>query len=145
MLRLSDVGSALTLSFPAWVGLLSLALGVALVVYVFRGKAGAKAFGASVVALIFIGFSWYCFYSYTRFDEKGVVVRGAFGIESVTAWSDIAAVGIDRRGQGRGAALCLILTRVDGPEVLVTIGTLDDASRVRLLEYARQRVAGAQR
>jgi hypothetical protein len=145
MLRLSDVGSALTLHFPAWVGLLCLALGVALAVYIFRGKAGAKALGASVVALMLIGFSWYCFYSYTRFDDNGVVVRGAFGVESVTAWSDIAAVGIDRRGQGRGATLSLILTRTDGPEVLVTIGTLDDVSRVRLLEYARQRVGGTKR
>ena len=144
MLRLSEVGGVLTLHSPAWLGVLLVALGLLLGIYVFRGKARGKTFGVAIVALILIWFGWRSLYGYTRLDDTGVVERGAFGIESVTAWSDIAAVGIDGRKLGRGGVtLCLILSRADGPEVLIQIGALDAPSRVRLLEYVTQRVAAA--
>ena len=146
MLRLSEAGGPLILSAPAWIGLLILALGVALGVYVVRGKAKSKVFGAAVAALLMLWYGWSLLYGQTRFDETGVTVRGTFGTESVTAWSDVTAVGLEERAGGRGGqTMFLVLRPAQGPEVLVRLGGLEAASRVRLLEYASQRAATVKR
>ena len=144
MWKLSESAGQLTLQAPAWIGLLVLALGLALAVYVVRGKAKGKVFGAGMVALILIGFGWHLLYAKTRFDDAGVVVRGALGVEASAAWSEITAVSVQdlKRSKG-GTTLVLVLARESGPELQVQIGGLDFAPRARLIEYVRAKSSPA--
>jgi hypothetical protein len=146
MLQLSESAGQLTLQAPVWIGLLVLAMGVALAVYVVRGKAKGKVFGAGMAALICIGFGWHLLYAKTRFDDAGIVVRGALGVDASASWGEITAVSVQDLKKGKGGpSPFLVLARESGPEVEVGIGGLDVASRARLIEYARAKASPASR
>ena len=123
-------------------GLLVLALGVALAVYVVRGKAVSRIFGMGVSALICIAFGGHMLFAKTQLDETGIVVRGFMGVKESATWGELAAVYIEDRASSKGGpSPYLILARKSGPEVEVRISALAPESRVRLLEFARAKVS----
>ena len=146
MLQLSESAGQLTLQAPVWTGLLALAFGAALAVYVVRGKAKGKVFGVGMAMLICIGYGWHLLFAKTRLDEAGIVVRGALGVEASASWGEVTAVSVEERTGGKGGPTpFLVLARGSGPAVEVRIGGLALESRVRVIDYARAKLSPAAR
>ena len=139
MWRVSESAGELTLHASTWIGLLIVAAGIALAVFVARGGAKGKVFGMSAVILIVFLSGWTLLFASTRLDESGVRVRTALGVQASATWGEITSVAVEERKVSRGNHTYLVLYRADGTDVAVRISHLEAEDAVRVIEFAKAR------
>src|SRR5690606_13955375 len=112
MSRLTESASGLVISSPVWLGILVLGMGIALAVYVVRGKVAAgRRFGAAIGALVTIYVGVHFLGNRTTLDDVGVRIVSPMKPTESIAWSEVASVAVEQRSTGKGGPSRFIVLR----------------------------------
>jgi hypothetical protein len=141
MLRVTQSGEQLIVSYAPWLGLLLLAMGVALAVYLFRGKAPTgKAFGVAMAALVCCFGAWHFLWYRVTLGPEGASLRATFGRSAEVRWPDLATSQVELRPGGRGGTSnYTVLRSTDGTEVPIPTTGLSADELTLLVDYLGKR------
>ena len=135
MINLVETSSGFVMSYPLWLGILSIA-GVALIAYAARPKAEVKKrWGIIVVgALLTWGGIYFTTFKATLTAESGRVYGFLRHNERID-WTDATAAAVVQRSGKGGPSYFLLVARRSGGDFELPLGGLNDAERLRVVAF----------
>jgi hypothetical protein len=140
MLNLVEAGGGLVLSYPLWLGALSI-FGIALLVYAARPKAVVTRRWAILVvgAMLTWAGIYFATFKVTLTPESGRVYA-FLDCDARLDWQDaVSATVVQRQGKG-GPNYFIVLTHKTGGELELPLKGLNDAERQRVIAYVYGRM-----
>jgi len=130
---LSASDSLLVIHSPAWIGLLLVGVGVALMagVFVRRWPRPVRLGGLLGTVLMLYG-GWNLLRSETTFERRGFYVEGMLGEEERVGWLQVAAM--------EATADRLLVQLKNGHEVNVDLSGLSAPEQSRVVAFVRERL-----
>ena len=140
MLKLDETSTGLVMSYPLWLGILSV-FGIALLAYAARPKAVVTKRWAILVvgAILTWAGIFFATYKVTLTAESGRVY-GFLRYNERIDWSDaVAATMLQRSGKG-GPNFFIVVAARSGGEFELPLGGLNDGERQRVTAYVYARM-----
>lgn len=140
MANFVETSSGIVISYPLWLGILTV-FGIALFAYAVRPKVAVKKrWGILVVAamLAWAGI-YFATYKTTLTAESGRVYGFLFYNERID-WTDAAAATLRQKQAKGGPSYFIVVARKSGGEFELPLGGLNDGERQRVVEYVYARM-----
>ena len=140
MLTLVETSNGLALSYPLWLGVLSIA-GLALLAYAARPKAVVTRRWAILVVggmLVWAGI-YFATFKVTLTPESGRVY-GFLNYDARLDWKDAASATVVQKPGKGGPNYFIVVTGKSGGEFELPLKGLNDAERQRVIAYVYARM-----
>ena len=140
MLQLSESGQNLVITWPWWLGVLMVALGIALAVHVCRHFEwhGRMAGLVAATALLVGGGIHFLTYRITLTPEEGRAYALVGGRQRLD-WSQATSITMEER-RGRGTSMWLVVHSAAGRRFEFTVTGLSGPEEHRVREYIAARI-----
>jgi len=144
MMRLTETAQGLTIAYPAWLGLLALALGIALAVWVWRhftlnGK--FLSYCAGTLVVLFAGI-YFLSYKAELTPEQGRTYALFHGGHTQVDWRQARGVVLEER-PGKGTPMYIVVDTGRGKPFEINASDLSGSDRARVLVYIRRQIERA--
>ena len=135
MIKLVETSSGFVLSYPLWLGILTIA-GIALIGYAARPKAEVKKRWGIIVAgaVLMWGGIFFATFKVTLTAESGRVY-GFLRYNERIEWTDATAAAVVQRSGKGGPSYFLVVANRSGGEFELPLGGLNDGERQRVVAY----------
>ena len=135
MISLVETSSGLVISYPLWLGILSVA-GIALFAYAARPKAEVKKRWGILVVAVLLAWAgiYFATFKATLTAESGLVY-GFLRYNERIDWRDAAAAAVVQRSGKGGPSYFLVVAGRTGGEFELPLGGLNDGERQRVITY----------
>jgi len=141
MQKLTETSQGLVLSYPTWLGLVVLAIGVTLAVYGARGKAAPKmrlSYVIGTLAMVWGGV--YVLTAKVTLTDAGMRNYVFLVKDERLEWRDAASLQLERRQAKGGPVWHIIVLDHAGQEFDIGTPGLSDADRSRVVKFIAAQV-----
>ncbi|MBY0270073.1 MAG: hypothetical protein K2X06_09410 [Burkholderiales bacterium] len=144
MMRLTETAQGLVIAYPAWLGLLAFALGIALAVWVWRhftlnGK--FLSYCAGTLVVLFAGI-YFLTYKAELTPEQGRTYAAFRSGHAQVDWRQARSVVLEER-PGKGTPMYIVVDTTRGTRFEINASDLSGSDRARVLAYIRAQIQRA--